>query len=279
MLIENLINNASRKLKENKFSSFRLDAELMLSNIMKIPRENLLVNEKLRLNKKIIDKYEIALDRRLKEEPIAYINKKKEFWSLDFYVDKNTLIPRPETELMVFAVSNIFKNKDINILDIGTGSGCILLSILTELKFSRGIGIDISKKSIRNAELNSKKFNLENRSKFINIGVKYFNKGRYDLIVSNPPYICTNKINKLSKEIVNFEPIIALNGGIDGLDLIKKVIYNSRKLLKVNGILAIEIGTNQYLEVSKFLKMNGFRIVHKINDFQKNVRCILSTKV
>ena len=279
MLIENLINNASRKLKENKFSSFRLDAELMLSNIMKITRENLLVNEKLRLNKKIIDKYEIALDRRLKEEPIAYINKKKEFWSLDFYVDKNTLIPRPETELMVFAVSNIFKNKDINILDIGTGSGCILLSILTELKFSRGIGIDISKKSIRNAELNSKKFNLENRSKFINIGVKYFNKGRYDLIVSNPPYICTNKINKLSKEIVNFEPIIALNGGIDGLDLIKKVIYNSRKLLKVNGILAIEIGTNQYLEVSKFLKMNGFRIVHKINDFQKNVRCILSTKV
>ena len=279
MLIENLINNASRKLKENKFSSFRLDAELMLSNIMKIPRENLLVNEKLRLNKKIIDKYEIALDRRLKEEPIAYINKKKEFWSLDFYVDKNTLIPRPETELMVFAVSNIFKNKDINILDIGTGSGCILLSILTELKFSRGIGIDISKKSIRNAELNSKKFNLENRSKFINIGVKYFNKGRYDLIVSNPPYICTNKINKLSKEIVNFEPIIALNGGIDGLDLIKKVIYNSRKLLKVNGILAIEIGTNQYLEVSKLLNKNGFRIVHKINDFQKNVRCILSTKV
>tara|TARA_E500000331_G_scaffold358480_1_gene425717 strand:- start:1701 stop:2540 length:840 start_codon:yes stop_codon:yes gene_type:complete len=279
MFIENLINNASKKLKEKKFSTFRLDAELMLSSIMKVSREKLLVNDKLRLDKKIINKYNVALERRLKKEPIAYINKKKEFWSLDFYVDKNTLIPRPETELMVFAVLNSFKNKDINILDIGTGSGCILLSILTELKFSRGIGIDVSKRSIRNAKLNSKKFNLENRSKFIIASIKDFNLGHYDLIVSNPPYISTNNINKLSKEIVNFEPIIALNGGIDGLDLIKKVIYNSRKLLKVNGILAIEIGTNQYLEVSKLLNKNGFRIVHKINDFQKNVRCILSTKV
>ena len=157
MFIENLINNASKKLKEKKFSTFRLDAELMLSSIMKVSREKLLVNDKLRLDKKIINKYNVALERRLKKEPIAYINKKKEFWSLDFYVDKNTLIPRPETELMVFAVLNSFKNKDINILDIGTGSGCILLSILTELKFSRGIGIDVSKRSIRNAKLNSKK--------------------------------------------------------------------------------------------------------------------------
>ena len=173
---------------------------------------------------------------------------------------------------------NFFRNKKINILDIGTGSGCILLSILKELNFSRGIGIDISTEAIKIAKNNSENLDLIHRSKFKVFDINKFNIGRYDLIVSNPPYILSRDIKTLSKEIVNFEPRIALDGGLDGLDLIKKVIYKSNGLLKRNGLLALEIGYKQYRKVSDILKKNGFREIGKECDNNQNVRCIISTK-
>ncbi len=165
------------------------------------------------------------------------------------------------------------------ILDIGTGSGCILLSLLKELHLSRGIGIDISSKAIKTAEINSNKLNLFCRSKFKVVDMDNFNIGRYDLIVSNPPYIALKDIKNLSKEILNFEPLIALKGGFDGLDLIKKVIYKSKYLLKTNGLLGIEIGINQYFKVLNILKKSGFREADKEYDYNHNVRCIISTKM
>ena len=279
MNLDNTINKASQILKNHNIHSHELDAQIILSNIMGVKRESLITNNEINISKKIMEKYDDAIKRRIKKEPVAYIIGKKEFWSEDFMVNHGTLIPRPETELLIYKIINFFKNKKINILDIGTGSGCILLSILKELNFSRGIGIDISAKAIQMAKVNSKNLNLFYRSKFKVIDLNKFNIGKYDLIVSNPPYIPSRDIKNLSKDITNYEPLTALNGGSDGLDLIKKVIYKSNHLLKREGLLALEIGHSQYQKVSCILRSNGYREMSKEYDFNRNVRCIIGTKV
>ena len=279
MIIENTIREAAQLLKKNNISSYNLDAEIILSDILGVTKEYLITNNNINISKKNYSKYSKAIRRRMNNEPVAYILGRKEFWSEDFLVSKATLIPRPETELLIYKLISFFKNKRINILDIGTGSGCLLLSLLKELNFSRGIGIDISRKAIKIAEKNSKKLNLLNRAKFKIFNINHFNQGKYDLIVSNPPYICTTEIKKLSKDITNYEPIIALDGGNDGLDLIKKVIYKSKHLLKRNGLLAIEIGYDQYKKASCLLSKQGFREISKEYDYNSNVRCIISTKM
>jgi len=279
MISEKIIEQASKTLKDHNIHSHELDAQLILSDIMKVKREYLITNNKVLISEKVKEKYDIAIRRRIKKEPVAYITGKKEFWSEDFLVNYETLIPRPETELLIYKIVNFFKNKKINILDIGTGSGCILLSILKELNFSRGIGIDISPKAVLTAEANSKNLKLFNRSKFIVVNLDKFNLGKYDLIVSNPPYISSKDIKNLSKDIINYEPLTALDGGIDELDLIKKVIYKSAHLLKRKGLLALEIGHNQYRRVSSILRYNGYREMSREYDYNRNVRCIISTKV
>ena len=279
MISEKIIKQASKTLKNHNIHSHELDAQLILSDIMKVKRESLIINNEIAISEKVMEKYNIAIARRIKREPVAYITGKKEFWSEDFLVNYGTLIPRPETELLIYKPVNFFKNKRINILDIGTGSGCILLSILNELNFSRGIGIDISPKAIQMAEANSENLQLFYRSKFKVIDVDKFNIGKYDLIVSNPPYIPSRDVKNLSNDIINYEPLIALEGGIDGLDLIKKVIYKSNHLLKRKGLLALEVGHNQYRRVSSILRYNGYREVSKEYDYNRNVRCIISTKV
>ena len=279
MIIQDVINDASKKLRENKISSHIIDAELLLSNLMGVPREFLILNGNKLVTPEINNKYKKFVKRRINNEPVAYIIGKKEFWSTDFIVNKSTLVPRPETELLIYKIIKFFKNKKINVLDIGTGSGCILLSILKELVYSRGIGIDISKMTIRTAIENSKRLKVSNRVRFKAVDINEFNEGKYDLIVSNPPYIPTKDLKKLTKDIVNYEPIVALNGGKDGLDLIKKVIYKSVKLLKKNGLLAIEIGNKQYTKISNILIKNGFKEIGRECDYNKNIRCIISTKL
>jgi len=279
MILENTIKQASQILKSHHIISHELDAEIILSDIMGVTKEFLIVNNNINISKNIIKKYNFAIKRRINREPVAYIAGKKEFWSEDFVVNHATFVPRPETELLIYKVINFFKNKRINILDIGTGSGCILLSILKELNLSRGTGIDISAKAIQIAKVNSKNLNLFYRSKFKVIDLSKFNIGKYDLIVSNPPYIPSKDIKNLSKDIINYEPLVALRGGISGLDFIKKVIYKSNNLLKRNGLLAIEIGYNQYQTVSNILSQCGYREMSKEYDYNRNVRCIISTKV
>ena len=278
-MLANTIKQASQLLKNHNIVSHELDAEIILSDIMGVTREFLIVNNNKNISKNTIKKYNHAINRRINSEPVAYIIGKKEFWSKNFLVNQATLVPRPETELLIYKVINFFKNKKINVLDIGTGSGCILLSILKELNLSRGIGIDVSAKAIQTAKMNSKKLNLMYRSKFKVFDINEFHIGMYDLIVSNPPYVPSRDIRNLSKDIINYEPLLALDGGFDGLDLIIKVIYKSNSLLKKNGLLAIEIGNNQYLKVSRLLRQRGFREISKECDYNHNVRCIISTKV
>ena len=279
MNLENTVRKASQILKNYNIYSHELDAQIILSDIMGIKREFLITNSEINISEKVIEKYDIAIRRRIMREPVAYITGKKEFWSENFTVNHSTLIPRPETELLIYKVIDFLKNKRINILDIGTGTGCILLSILKELNFSRGTGIDISSKAIKTAKINSKNLNLIGRSKFKVFDLNKYNVGKYDLIVSNPPYIPSRDIKNLSKDIINYEPLAALDGGIDGLDLIKKVIYKSSHLLKKKGLLALEVGYNQYQRVSNILRYHGYREMSKECDYNCNVRCIISTKV
>ena len=279
MILEKIIKKASKILKNHNIHSHELDAQIILSDIMEIKRESLITNNEIVISEKIMEKYDMAIKRRMKREPVAYITGKKEFWSEDFIVNHATLVPRPETELLIYKVINFFKNKKINILDMGTGSGCILLSILKELNFSRGTGIDISTKAIETAKINSRNLNLLNQAKFKVFDLNKYNIGKYDLIVSNPPYIPSRDIKNLSKDIVNYEPLTALDGGVDGLDLIKKVIYKSNHLLKREGLLALEIGYNQCQKVTNILRYNGYREMSREYDYNRNVRCIISTKV
>ena len=271
-----LLDFGSNILRSKKIISHRIDSEVILSYILKISREKLLIKEDKICNENIT-KFKSLISRRLKQEPVAYIIARKEFRSEDFFVDKKSLIPRPETELLIDPIVKIFKNKNLFFLDIGVGSGCIIFSILKELNHSKGIGIDICKKAVLNAKINLNRFNLKNRVKLLNKSVDQVLNKKFDLIVSNPPYIVKRDINRLANDIRKFEPKVALDGGNDGLDVIKKVIYKSKEILKVKGVLALEIGRGQYLSVARVLRENNFRQIRIVKDYQNNIRCIFST--
>ena len=263
-------------LKEKKISSYILDSELLLSKTLNKSREKILTNLDTDIEKKNFNIFKEYIVRRSKNEPIAYILEKKEFWSKNFKVNKDNLIPRPETELLIDKLLKIFKDKKISILDIGTGSGCIIVSLLSMLKQSTGIGIDISKKAIFTAKMNASRYKINNRIKLINKSFENVFDKKFDLIVSNPPYIERKAIKNLSEDIKKHEPRMALDGGKDGVDLIKKVIYKSKNILKIKGMLALEIGNEQIKKVSKILIENNFRIRNVIKDYKNNVRCVLA---
>ena len=271
-----MINFGSRLLKEQKISSHILDSEILLSKTLNISREEILINLDKKITKKNIIIFNKYLQRRSRNEPIAYILKEKEFWSKKFSVNNNTLIPRPETELLVDRLIKIYQGKKKIILDIGTGSGCIILSLLGTLRNSKGIGIDISKDAIAIAKKNASKHKILERVKFINKSFENIFNQKFDIIVSNPPYIKSKELKNLTDDIKKYEPRMALDGGNDGLDLIKKVIYKSKYILKINGTLAIEIGNEQIKKVSNILIDNKFRIKELIKDYKNNVRCVIA---
>jgi len=271
-----LLNSGAKILKQNKIETHQLDSELVLSNLLKKQRENLLINLNEEVSKNVVDKFEKLIFRRANREPLAYILKNKEFWSKDFFVDRNTLIPRPETELLCESVIRIFKNKNLHILDMGTGTGCIILSILSEIKGAKGVGVDVSSKAIKVAKKNANKLGLDKRVKFINKSLDNIYGYKFDLIVSNPPYIKTSEIINLPDDVKRYEPNLALDGGKEGLDVIKKVIYKSRTILKILGVLALEIGYGQYYKVSQILKKENFREDLLVKDYKNNIRCILA---
>ena len=276
MNISELLYSGSKVLKLNNIGTHQLDSELVLSNLLKKQRENLIVDSNKKVSDDTIIHFEKLISRRANREPLAYILKNREFWSKNFLVNRDTLIPRPETELLCENIIKIFRNKNLHMLDIGTGSGCIILSILTELQRAKGMGIDISKKAIDVAKKNSNIFGLNTRVKFFNKSLEDLNNYKFDLVVSNPPYIRTSDIKNLPDDVKRFEPKIALDGGKDGLDVIRKVIYKSKNILKRLGWLALEIGYGQHYKVSQILKKQNFKEELLVKDYKNNVRCILA---
>ena len=280
MNYQSILNKYSNKLKNNQIKSYKLDCELLLSHALKIHRENLMINLNKNISKDQFHEFKSLLKKRYNKHPIAYIIKNKEFWKSNFYVNDSVLIPRPETELVIEQVLNSHqKNKFNKILDIGTGSGCIIISLLKELKHAKGTGVDISKNAIKVAKINAKMQQLSNRIKFEHSDVDKFLSNKYDLIVSNPPYIKKNEIKSLQEDIKNYEPLIALDGGINGFSGIKKVIYNANRLLKKNGVFILEIAHNQSNEVRSILMSKNFYVIKTSKDLSGKNRCIVSLKI
>jgi release factor glutamine methyltransferase len=280
MNIQLAIKEGISVLKNKSILSAQLDTEILMAKALGKSREYIILNHDKVLDIENLEYFKKLVHERSARKPIAYLLNKKFFWKSEFYVNKNTLIPRPDTEIIIEQILKVTKNKNyLRILDIGIGSGCILLSILKERKNYYGIGIDISKDSLEISKINAKKLLVEERIKFYKSDVDKFAQGKYDLVVSNPPYIKKNNLKYLERDVLEFEPKLALDGGLDGLSVIRKVIKKSSELLKKNGKFILEIGFDQKSKVIKLLKNKGFYINSTIKDFAKNDRCIVSTKI
>ena len=280
MNYSNALIYADKLLKSNNIKNPSLDSELLLSKVLSIPREQILINLDRKIEKKNFYNFKKLILRRKNNEPIAYILNNKEFWKFNFKVTKEVLIPRPDSELIVNEILKLISlDASKHILDVGTGSGCILLSLIKERSKCHGTAIDISKKALKVAKLNAKMHHLENKIKFVNIDIDKFKLNKYDFIVSNPPYINKIDLKRLDNDIKLYEPLEALEAGIDGLSEVIKLIKQSNNLLKKNGKLVFEIGKNQVDKVTSLLKKNNFYINKVCKDIQSFPRVIISTKL
>ena len=280
MKIESAIQKAYLELKQNNVKSALLDSEILMSKVLKKNRSNVLLNSEKLLSNKDYKNFRELIFNRLRNKPIAYLTGEKSFWKYEFEINDKVLIPRPDTELIVEQVLKIYKNKrNINFLEVGVGSGCIILSILKEKKSFLGKGIDLSKECIKISKKNAIKLRVQNRLKLFKSDIDNFTSGKYDLIISNPPYIKKLDLKNLDKDVVDYEPKLALDGGLDGLSKIRKIVKKSSELIKLNGKLIIEIAHDQKKMVKYILRQNGFFINKVVKDLGRNDRCIISTKI
>ena len=280
MNIQSAVIDGVNVLKNQNIRTAQLDTEILMAKVLSSSRKYVILNNDKDISDKKLKFFKTLINQRANKKPIAYLLNKKFFWDIEFYVNENTLIPRPDTELIIEEILRLTKNKNkMNILDIGVGSGCILLTILKEKKNFYGTGVDISKKSLDICKLNAKNLNLERRLKFYKTDIDKFDQGKYDMIVSNPPYIKSCDLKYLESDVINFEPKLALDGGLDGLSKISKIIKKSSELIKKNGKLILEIGFDQKNKVIKLLNKKGFYINSTLKDLAKNDRCIVSTKI
>ena len=280
MRLEIVIDLAFKELKKNNIESALLDSELLLSKALNKSREFVILNSNYDVKEKDYLNFKTLINERSKGKPIAYLTGKKFFWKYEFEVNNKVLIPRPDTEIIIEQVLKIYRTKNkINFLEIGVGSGCILLSILRERKAFKATGIDIDNRALKICNINAYKLGVKNRVSLFKSDIDKFFKGKYDLIISNPPYIKKLDLKYLEKDVINFEPKCALDGGVDGISEIRKIVKKSSELIKNGGKLILEIAFNQKNEVKELLTSNGFYINSVIKDLGQNDRCIISTKI
>ena len=280
MNIQTAVQKAQLFLKKKNIKSPVLDSQILMSEAIKKEKEFIIFNFDKEISNKNLEYFNKLILQRARGEPIAYLVKKKYFWKYQFSVNRDVLIPRPDTEVLIEEVLKLTKNKDnLNLLDVGVGSGCILISILKDKKNFYGTGIDISKKSLDTCKINGENLGVINRLKLYKSDIDNFHFRKYDLIISNPPYIEKSKLKYLEKDVIGFEPKQALDGGIEGLSEISKVINRSSELIKKNGFLILEIGFDQKWKVKKILENKGFYIKKILKDLSNNDRCIVSKKI
>ena len=280
MNIETAIKNASLELKKNNIKSPELDCELLMSKVLNKDRKFIILNLKKELEHDLCDRFEKLVSFRSRGKPIAYLIGIKSFWKFEFFTNENVLIPRPDTELLVEQILKIYEKKNfINFLEIGFGSGCIILSLLKEKTSFIGKGIDLSNDCYKLCKINANKLGVSNRLKLFKSDIDNFNLGKYDFIVSNPPYVKNFDLKRLDNDVKVYEPRLALAGGLDGLSSFRKIIDKSHKLLKKQGRLILEIAHDQKKEVVELLTRKNFYINKIVKDLAKNDRCIICTKI
>jgi len=271
-----------KDLLNHSIQTAKIDAEVILADVLKISRVNLITKQNTVLDQEQEDLFAKLIKRRKQQEPVAYILNKKEFWNENYYVDKRVLIPRPETEILIEMLLKKVKDKSkvFQILDLGCGSGCLLISCLKEFNKSLGLGIDISSLALEVAKKNIQTHKINSRAKLLKLDLfKLDIKKKFDFILSNPPYLTSSEYRNLSKDVKDYEPKQALVGGFDGILYYKKIISFSKSSLKKNGFLALEIGDGQYKEIKKLLTNHSFRVLDKYQLIDGEIRCILASKI
>jgi len=274
-----LLKRATEILRERGSRSPRLDAELLLTHSLGFKdRVELYTNFERPLTEEEVENYRQLIIRRAKGEPVAYITDKKEFFGFEFHVERGVLIPRPETELLVEVVYDYIKEKQgLKVVDVGTGSGCIVLTLckLTEGKHCF-YGIDISSKALSVAELNREKLGCSSVS-FLKGDLLEPIDFPVDVVVSNPPYVPVGD-SRLDREVLKFEPAVALFGGKTGYEIIERLIVQASDKLKPGGFIAFEVGEGQANRVASLLESFGFRSINVLKDLSKIDRVITGVK-
>lgn len=278
--VEEVFLSGIQKLNAAQVENPNLDAKIIFKHILSVDNEQFELCKKNEISSKITKSYFELIDRRIKREPIAYITNKQSFWNDEFKVTKDTLIPRPETELILENVLSYFPDKkiDLNIADLGTGSGCIIISLLQEYINASGIGIDISKEAIKIANENKKLLKNHERLKLLDEDYAEYNLNGFDIIVSNPPYISQNSLD-IQKDVYDYEPHLALFSKNNGIEAYNKIISNLASRIDKNFFLFLEIGLGQASEVTKLLKNNGFTEILTKVDLANIPRCVIAKKI
>ena len=257
-----IVKKGQTRLKKSKINTARLEAEMLASHVLKCKRHHLYLNKDLAMDEEMLMTYNRFIEDRCSGKPIQYIIGYREFMGLKFHVDENVLIPRNDTEVLVEETIRLLpKDREILICDMGTGSGAIGISIVHYMKEARAVLVDRVKKTLDVAQINAIAHGVEDRVKlmesnlFSGLGKDHY--GIFNAIVSNPPYIPTGEIDGLSIDVRNFEPRVALDGGLDGLNFYRKLSSIAHKFLRPDGFISLEVGYDQAQDVIDILKKEG----------------------
>lgn len=279
MTIKDIIIKYSQELEEISATP-RLDVETLLQKVLGVDRLYILLNLERALSQEEEKEFNKLINQRLDNRPIAYIVGNREFMGLDFFVEEGVLIPRPDTEVLVEEVIKLAKENDAkNILDIGTGSGAITVSLAKYLENIKVTSVDISETALKIGQKNAIDNEVNDRITFVKSDLfeNIDKEIKFDIIVSNPPYIKREVIDTLDKQVKDYEPYGALEGGIDGLDFYRAITKQSKDYLKEGGILAYEVGHDQSEDVSKLMEMDGYTNIYTIKDLQQIDRVVIGT--